>query len=313
MGPCPACDASDARILFRSTDRLFHTTSQEFSIIECAGCGLIRLHPWPPPHELRRYYPPNYWFNPEGLGNRAAETYRRFVVQDHVRFALRAIADSGEDGLVVDVGCGGGLFLQMLAQHGHAVLGIDFSLDAASVAWHGQGVPAVCADFLRPPLEPACCCAITMFHVLEHLYDPAGYLDTAYRLLKPQGRLIVQVPNASSWQFLLLGECWSGLDVPRHLFDFRERDLEILLDSCGFQVLRKKHFSLRDNPASLATSLAPWLDPMARRIRRISESPRMQLFKDLAYLALVAASVPFAALEAACQAGSTIMMEARKK
>jgi hypothetical protein len=152
-----------------------------------------------------------------------------------------------------------------------------------------------------------------MFHVLEHLFDPVAYLEAARDLLLPGGRLVVQVPNAACWQCLLLGENWSGIDVPRHLINFRARDLEILLDRCGFQVLRTKYFSLRDNPAGLATSLAPGLDPMARRVRRVSESSRRKLAKDLAYLALVLASLPFTMIEAACRSGSTVMIEARKK
>jgi hypothetical protein len=152
-----------------------------------------------------------------------------------------------------------------------------------------------------------------MFHVLEHLEDPMTYLNAARELLRPQGRLIVQVPNAACWQFLLLGENWSGIDVPRHLLDFRSRDLEALLSFCGFEVLRRKYFSLRDNPAGLATSLAPWLDPMARRVRRLKESPASKLAKDLLYLALVVAALPFTVVEAACRAGSTVMIEARKR
>jgi hypothetical protein len=78
-------------------------------------------------------------------------------------------------------------------------------------------------------------------------------------------------------------------------------------------VLRHKHFSLRDNPAGMATSIAPSLDPMARRVRGIQEGGRQRLLKDMAYLGLVAASVPVTLLEAACRAGSTIMVEARRK
>ena len=152
-----------------------------------------------------------------------------------------------------------------------------------------------------------------MFHVLEHLYDPAAYIEAAHALLGPHGRLIVQVPNAASWQFLMLGENWIGVDVPRHLLTFRASDLEALLDRCGFEVVRRKFFSLRDNPAGLATSLAPWLDPMARRLRKIGEAPNVRLFKDLLYFCLVAACLPLTLLEAACRAGSTIMVEARKR
>jgi len=152
-----------------------------------------------------------------------------------------------------------------------------------------------------------------MFHVLEHLYDPRTYLQASHELLRPGGRLIIQVPNAACWQFRLLGASWNGVDVPRHLYDFRPQDLDRMLESCGFEVLRRKYFSLRDNPAGLATSLAPRLDPMARRIRKSKEGPTERLVKDLLYGALALAALPFTALEAACGAGSTIMIEARKK
>ena len=242
-----------------------------------------------------------------------AELYRRFVLRDHVRFVRRALASSGETGMVLDVGCGGGLFLGMLAQSGASVAGLDFSLDAAGIAWRRQGVPAVCASLSRAPFAPESCYVITMFHVLEHLYDPPVYLESARELLRPKGRLVIQVPNAASWQFLLLGENWSGLDVPRHLLTFRASDVDGLLDRCGFEPVRYKHFSLRDNPAGLATSLAPSLDPMARRLRGIPEGPKGKLLKDLLYFCLVTACLPVTLVEAACRAGSTIMVEARKK
>lgn len=283
-------------------------------MIECASCRLMRLFPRPSPAELRGFYPENYWYAPEqDAASWLVELYRRTVLADHVRFVRRALERSGEQGPVVDVGCGGGLFLKILAERGHRVAGIDFSLEAAVVAWRHHRVPVVCGSLSRPPFPAGSCAAVTMFHVLEHLYDPAAYLAAARDLLRPEGRLIVQVPNAACWQFLLLGERWSGIDVPRHLLNFRARDLEILLDRCGFETVREKHFSLRDNPAGLATSLVPGLDPMARRVRRVAETPGRKLARDLIYFALVLGSLPFTLLEAASGAGSTIMVEARPK
>jgi SAM-dependent methyltransferase len=303
------------RTLFSGSDRLYRTTDKTFLIVECRNCRLIRLYPQPSPIELRDYYPQGYWFVPESSAADSLEqAYRRFVLRDHLRFVERALRESEEEGLVLDVGCGGGLFLQMLAERRKSkVVGLDFSLDAANVAWRRAGVPAVCATLTRAPIAPGSCAAITMFHVLEHLYDPASYLESARELLRPDGRLIVQVPNAACWQFLLFGERWNGIDVPRHLVDFRLSDLDSLLDHCGFEILRHKHFSLRDNPAGMATSLAPGLDPMARRMRHVDESPRRRLWRDLLYVALTCASLPFTLIESACRAGSTIMVEARKK
>jgi SAM-dependent methyltransferase len=306
-------------MLFSATDRLYRTTSKTFRIVECGKCRLIRLFPRPSPLELRGYYPPDYWFSPHATAaDRIEQAYRRLVLRDHLTFVERALRECEQPGLVLDVGCGGGLFLKMLAERGaklptRRIAGLDFSLEAADAAWRRSGVPAVCASLSSAPFAPSSCAAITMFHVLEHLYDPASYLTAAHSLLCPDGRLIVQVPNAACWQFLLFGERWNGIDVPRHLIDFRERDLESLLGSSGFEILRVKHFSLRDNPAGMATTLAPDLDPMARRVRGVQEGPAQKLFKDLIYTALTVASTPFTMLEAACRAGSTIMLEARKK
>ena len=312
---CPCCGAAEARFLFSATDRLYLTTSKVFQIVECAHCRLIRLHPRPDPDSIHNYYPPAYWFSPaQTTAARLEQIYRRLVLRDHLKFVERALRECEEEGIVLDVGCGGGLFLQMLAERGiKRVVGLDFSRDAAKIAWHLARVPAVCGNLSCAPLAPSSCAAITMFHVLELLYDPASYLEASHRLLRPDGRLIAQVPNAACWQFLLMGERWSGVDVPRHLTDFRAKDLEALLDRCGFEVLRFKHFSLRDNPAGMATSLAPNLDPMARQMRQEQESPRAKLAKDLLYFALTIMSLPFTLLEAACRAGSTVMVEARKK
>ena len=311
---CPLCGRSETRTLFQAMDRLYRTTEQIFQVVECAGCGLIRLDPWPTLDELRRYYPDEYWFAPHAdAASRLEETYRRFVLRDHLRFVLRAAEDGPEKGLLLDVGCGGGLLLRLLQERGLRVAGLETSEAAAAAAWEHNRVRVLCADLAQAPLAPGSCSVLTMFHVVEHLPDAVSYLESARQLLAPDGRLIIQVPNASSWQFLLFGSSWNGVDVPRHLVNYRERDLERLLEKCGFEIVRRKHFSLRDNPAGVVSSLAPGLDPMARRVRRARESAAGKLAKDLLYFALVVAALPFTLLEAACGAGSTIMVEARKK
>lgn len=312
--PCPACSHPKGILLFRSGDRLYGTTDREFTIVECESCRLIRIEPQPDPGELAGYYPPSYWFAPgENAAERLEEAYRRMVLADHVRFVRRAYENSGEEGPILDVGCGGGLFLRLMAENGIPVIGHEISLEAARVATHVNGVPALCGKLPRCPLPDASCAVVTMFHLLEHLYDPASYVEAAHRLLKPEGRLVLQVPNAASWQALLFGARWNGYDVPRHLYDFKPKDIELLLDACGFEPVRWKYFSLRDNPAGLATTIAPSLDPMARRIRRVKETSKSRLFRNFIYLGLVLASVPFTVVEAICRAGSTVMVEARKK
>ncbi len=314
MSGCVGCGSSGATAVFEATDRLYHTTARVFAVVRCDHCGLLRLDPHPLPEELQHYYPKDYWFSPGGsTAGTLEETYRRLVLRDHVHFVETALRRSPAAGPVLDVGCGGGLFLGMMRERGFRILGLDFSPEAAAIAWRRQNAPAVCATLEHVPFRAGSVGGITMFHVLEHLYDPRVYLRAAHDLLMPGGVLVVQVPNAASWQFRLLGRAWNGIDVPRHLFDFRDRDVEKLLTGCGFEVVRRKYFSLRDNPAGLASSVAPSLDPMARRIRHRQESPGVRLAKDLVYFALVVASVPLTLAEAAFRAGSTVMIEARRR
>jgi SAM-dependent methyltransferase len=307
------CGSSKSTLLFRQTDRLYRTTKKQFGVVCCGQCKLMRLDPQPSAAELRRYYPEGYWFAPDkSVVARLEEGYRRVVLRGHVRFVERALRASTARGPLLDVGCGGGLFLGMMRQHGFEVAGLDTSREAAAVAWRHHRVPAVVAGLEHAPFRKGSFAVITMSHVLEHLPDPCVYLAAAHRLLQPDGRLIVFIPNAASLQFHLLGKRWNGLDVPRHLFDYRDRDMERILEVMGFEVVRRSYFSLRDNPAGLATSIAPGLDPMARRVRRVSEGATARLAKDLAHFALVAAALPFALIEAAIGAGSTVMMEARR-
>ncbi len=310
MNRCPICEESGYTQVFTSTDTLYGTTSKPFHVVTCARCGLLRLHPQPTAEDLAQFYPANYWFPGAGL----AEKYRRVVLRDHVRFVARAIARCGETGPVVDAGCGGGLFLSLMRERGYRVIGVDFSAEAARIAWKSKGVPAVCASLGGgSPIREGSCAAVTMFHVVEHLYDARPFLDAARSMLAPNGRLVVQVPNADSWQFALFGKNWNGIDIPRHLVNYRASDLEVLLKRSGFEVVRRKHFSLRDNPAGFATSVAPRLDPMRRRVRGVKESWRKAIVKDGLYFGLVVASLAPAAIEALFGRGSTIMVEARKK
>ena len=308
---CPRCESEVYTTLFRGTDRLYATTNRYFNVVECSSCALLRLDPRPTPEDLARFYPETYWWEeaPSSAG-RLAEIYRQLVLRDHVWFVSRAIRRPGP---VLDVGCGGGSFLHAIEGQGHPVFGSDISPKAARTAFKRYGLSTICASLPHLPFVEGTFSVVTMFHVLEHLAEPMAALEAARRLLAPGGRLVVQVPNAACWQMLLLGERWSGLDIPRHLIDFRAEDLEGLLEHCGFEVRRRKYFSLRDNPAGLATSLCPSLDPVARKVRRVREGAATEMLKNFLYFGLVVASAPFTMLEAAGSAGSTIMFEAARR
>jgi SAM-dependent methyltransferase len=173
MTSCLICGSGQSVPLFRGSDRLYGTTTKEFAVVRCSNCGLLRLDPVPPPAELPQYYPDNYWFAPDtSTASRMEESYRRLVLRDHVRFVDRAMRQTNARGPLLDVGCGGGLFLGMMRERGFPVLGLDNSREAAAIAWHRQQAPSVCAMLEQAPFPAGSLAVLTMFHVLEHLYDP---------------------------------------------------------------------------------------------------------------------------------------------
>ena len=303
---CLLCGSLETAPMVTGDDRLFGIAPGVYSLVECQGCGLVRLSPRPTAELVAGFYAKNYWF----AGGRLQEIYRRVVLLDHVHYATKAA--NGAAGTVLDVGCGGGLFLRMMKERGFSVLGLDFSGEAARVAMEQNGVRVLVGDLPSAPIEPASCALVTMYHVVEHLLDPAAYLRAAANLLHPDGRLIVQVPDRDCWEASLLGDNWTGLDVPRHIHVFRSSDLRRLLRSCGFEIVGEKHFSLRDHPAGLATGLAPSIDPVVRAIRRIDRSAVARVTKDFLYLGLTATALPFTLVESFFGKGSSVTMVARK-
>ena len=237
------------------------------------------------------------------------ERYRRAVLVDHVRF-VRAVVErqraAGEWRGLLDVGCGDGSFLEALGAR--PALGLDWSGEAVR-AVSARGFPALRGQLLSAPLAEGRLSVVTMFHYLEHVTPAAEHLSAARRLLGPGGRLVVQVPNAAAWQARLLRGAWGGYDPPRHLVDYDTRTLRRTLERHGFRVRRTTHRSQRDNPTTLANSLAPALYPPAR-LGRTDRRPSLDGLSSLAYLGLVLAATPPTWLEALLGRGAAVMMEA---
>ena len=94
MSACLVCGSGAFAPLFHGSDRLYHTTTRQFAVVRCGECGLLRLDPQPPPEELGRYYPENYWFAPDdSAASRLEEAYRRLVLRDHVQFVAQALRE----------------------------------------------------------------------------------------------------------------------------------------------------------------------------------------------------------------------------
>ena len=232
--------------------------------------------------------------------------------RDHVRFLQRCARGGGRQAALLDIGCGSGTFLHLARQRGFDAHGMDVSEQAVAVARAQYDLAVHCGDIGSDLWQARAFDFITMFHVLEHLPDPRQALDYAHGLLKPDGSLILQVPNAASLQARAFGARWYGLDVPRHLINFTPRSLGLLLDQAGFSWRIVQRFSLRDNPASIASSLAMRLDPIGRRGRGKATNPVAAAAFELMYFGLFLLALLPAWIESILGHGGTIWVRAKR-
>ena len=78
--------------------------------------------------------------------------------------------------------------------------------------------------------------AITMLHVLEHVHDLHGYLEKFSGILKQNGTVFIAVPNYTCYDAKSYQQYWAAYDVPRHLYHFSPKSMELLAAAKGFAV-----------------------------------------------------------------------------
>ena len=81
---------------------------------------------------------------------------------------------------------------------------------------------------------------ITMWHVLEHVHALKPYLNQCFKSLKHNGRLIIAVPNYTSFDASYYKKYWAAYDLPRHLYHFSPKSMTILLNEMGFEIVSLK-------------------------------------------------------------------------
>src|SRR5262249_53138007 len=150
--------------------------------------------------------------------------YRRIALRDHLAFIMKAAGN--HTGLeILDVGCGSGTLLGLLKQRGFQVRGVDFSAEAAAIAKSENGVNVAVGSIEEARFSNRSFDIVTLFHVMEHVTNPRRVLAEVARVLKPDGVVVLQVPNIESWQFKIFGARWYGLDIPRHVIDYSKNSM----------------------------------------------------------------------------------------
>jgi len=216
-----------------------------YNISECAECRIAVTHPFPSGDELARLY---------SCGNYRTNQGKRFGNLIESLIHLGRLIKRGritkhiKPGRILDIGCGRGLFLDVMRRGGWSVLGTELSKETASYASEVYDLEVLTGDLIKHQLPGESLDAININQVLEHLKNPAEVLTECRRLLRKGGLLVISVPDLRSLQFTVGKENWFLLDLPCHLFHFTEEGLKGLLKKNGFHIRRIKRFNREYSP-----------------------------------------------------------------
>ena len=275
-------------------------TGQRFAVLACVECGLG--HTSPVPDDLSPFYGAEYYGGRHGVTQRICLWRRTRMLE---RFGGR----TSNKPRLLDVGCGDGSFLEAARQRGWEVAGTELNADPArrrdlpvhaSIAAAGNGYTCV-----------------TLWHSLEHLRDPRAALAGVAGALLPGGTVLVAVPDAEGAQARLFGPRWRHLDVPRHLFHFGARSLDLLLSLSGFEPFWRGHQELEYDLFGWAQSALNVLpgghDVLLRSLSDRERSPAKR-FAGLALAGVLGAlALPVSTATSLAGSGGALVVAARRK
>jgi 2-polyprenyl-3-methyl-5-hydroxy-6-metoxy-1,4-benzoquinol methylase len=206
-----------------------HSVSREtFQLLLNEELQLLKTHPQPDLAQLGKYYESDdYISHTDGrrsLFEKLYHTVKQKALRDKIKLVQRFQPSKGE---ILDIGAGTGDFLVIAKQNGWSITGIEPSDKAKDIAI-SKGVAF--ANRLLD-IESQSKDVITMWHVLEHVPDVEAQIAELKRILKPNGTLIVAVPNYKSHDAQYYAAFWAAYDVPRHLWHFSKISIQKLFAS----------------------------------------------------------------------------------
>jgi len=224
--PCDVCGATDVDELSRK-DR----DGSDLRTVICRQCGLVFSDPRPDSGEVRDYYEHSYRLDYKASYQpKARHVYRAGkVALDRVR-RLAPILRPGCR--VLDVGAGGGEVVYVLRALGYEASGFEPNEGYARFASGVLKLPVTHGFYQQARIEPGSQDVVTMFHVVEHFESPSDALRRAREWLRPDGRLLVEVPNVEA-------VCqWPHSRFHRaHLYNFSPATLEMAGIKAGYGVV----------------------------------------------------------------------------
>ncbi len=255
---CPLCGAERFDLYCEAPDRFQPQTGLLYKIQRCRQCGMIYLNPRPAEKESGQFYEHADYLPFASLAGNGSLTARLygFLRRVNLRWKRRVITDFWQRTKnkereanqhvqfaachLLDVGCGTGEFLVEMKNAGRSealagwqVEGLERNERAAAWASEQHKISISAGNVEQLAGSTQQYDLITMWHVLEHLYEPGQALDILAKRLRDDGWLLIAVPNVAGLDARVYKSNWVALDAPRHVNHFSLETLSRLASKHG--------------------------------------------------------------------------------
>jgi 2-polyprenyl-3-methyl-5-hydroxy-6-metoxy-1,4-benzoquinol methylase len=236
---CPVCDSTQFSVQLQVTD--YTVSQQQFQVAFCQNCSQGFTQNIPEQNAIGDYYKAESYIShtdsEKGVINKLYHIVRKQTLQRKVKLVKQVTQK--QTGNILDIGCGTGAFLNAMHQQQWQVKGLEPDADTRARAKQLYGIETEPSHTLFNEQDGKYD-AVTMWHVLEHVHELKPYLQKIQSILTANGKLIIAVPNYTSYDAQHYKAHWAAYDVPRHLYHFSPKSMEVLLTNMGFKLKAKK-------------------------------------------------------------------------
>jgi glycosyltransferase involved in cell wall biosynthesis/2-polyprenyl-3-methyl-5-hydroxy-6-metoxy-1,4-benzoquinol methylase len=192
------------------------------------------------------FYGKSYWtkHQQESFGYTDFETRTRADLSERNLFWLKALLQyKAPPARVLELGCAHGSFVALLSQAGFDASGLEMSPWIVEYATRTFDIPVLQGPLERHEIPAASIDVIILMDVIEHLPDPIGTMAHCFRILKPDGLLLIQTPEfKEGMEYSELvrdqGDFLEQLKPAEHLFLFSRESLTDFFKRLGAAEIR---------------------------------------------------------------------------
>lgn len=231
---------SDGKLIPFLICKDYTLSNREFRLLKDNKANFLITSPRPKEEDLMHYYnSDNYISHSDSKDSFIDKIYQKvrlYTTKSKVK-KIAKLKDNIYN--VLDVGCGTGDFLRECLQKNWKVFGIEPHRGARNIAKQKINTNNLynAIEVLEQQNPKQKFDIITLWHVLEHVPNLISYIKSLKRLLKPDGILIIAVPNFLSYDAKFYKEFWAAYDVPRHLWHFSPTAIKLLFKKVDLHVV----------------------------------------------------------------------------